>query len=732
MRRVVMVLLLVVGSSAQDDDAALNPDTPPGDRQELIREAVSTPEGAARMAKHLEDPKVHAAIKHQIVEELFDANKAIAHLESITLLLLGDGRLARQVRWMFRRAADDPAVAGGLMKRLQTVVDGTNKRAKDVRVRQATAVGLSLIASVDAVRLIIDLWASAKDPVVKAECQRRVTYIIPAVGTPGAAHDYLTLRSRYTYWDLRDDAQRYLRAEIDRLKHYKKVVLSDVNARECFEFLDGSDAEAKRTVSKRLVELAKQKQFAPLEVNAFADGLLHALEIERNDPDVVASLVSALKVLLNGGKSPLADPKRMERLVAAVRPVAARPDHWATAGLACVELLFVLGGESAANLAPFAGARAAAVRSAAVDKLGSLARQRAELRGYIGGEFARRLVTENDAGVRRRLLFNLIDAPVDEALPSLEKLLVGGKLTPAEVEYGVEVLGKLRSAESLQTLLKLARGGPDERVRLTAVRMGLLARRVSPEENTEILKAIEAMALSDKEPIPIRQGLIKALGDAGGREAYEVLDRIGRIEALREDVGRAKLAIAERLAKNARGLDDLRVAARALHEFAGGEFAALDRLAQTIFKTAAERKLKTEATRLYHARLYATRTDVKRSEVLAIYKDAADNASTDGLSHELRAELCTEYKTLLLKPPAKPTQADLAEAIACLNKLAELAGKNDAEAAVHLLEAAGIAIRLKDRQVAEQLLAQAEKKGAAAERVEALRKAIAALPKKPS
>ena len=83
--------------------------------------------------------------------------------------------------------------------------------------------------------------------------------------------------------------------------------------------------------------------------------------------------------------------------------------------------------------------------------------------------------------------------------------------------------------------------------------------------------------------------------------------------------------------------------------------------------------------------------------------------------------------SILLKEPT--TDDDRKEAIVCLKKLAVLAGTEQVKAIGHLLDAASIAVQMKDRLGADALYEDAKKRGAEEKKLAALRKQIDALPK---
>jgi len=751
MIRVFLVCLFCCGLvAAQEDAKALDPNTPPGERQFLIRTALEAEGGAKRFAGYVGRTGVDPAIKHQIVEELFDApnryrdiKRAARNFEPIVLLLLGTDKnggqqvpslLAGQVARLIQRATWDAGNATDLLEELGRVVNGKHPGEARADLRRAAAIALSLIPHRSAVIAMVTLWGRAKSPAVERECRARVQNVLPA-DNARKAERILRRHPLATYFDLRKLATDELRHEIATLNRYKRDVLEDADAQRCFAVLGSEDDDGRRAVAARLVKLVKEGQLAPYKPGEFTDKLLAVIAREDRQglPDVAGNLITALKGLLNGDKkSPLLQEARFGVLLRTLELFAKKDETWKAAALACVELLGSLPNDTGQPLVAFAGrSPVAAVRSAAVDGLGSLARAGKGLSTFIGSRLAALLISEKDQKVLGRLLFNLKDAPVEAARTPIQALLNGGKLSATDTRYCIQIFGQLSSRESLDTLLALAQKG-EERVRLDAVRLGLLARKNTVEERKEVLLALAKMVLDDKQALALRSGIVKALAATRDRTVYDLLERFSKVEALKQAADDGKLALAERLARDPQEIDDLRVATRALAERIGGDPKRLEALAAAILLAGKKKGYTTGAARYHHAKAQqALRKEIKFEELRRYYKEAVDNAAADSLAPELHVRLCADYKDLLLKHLPKDKQA-LLEVIKCLKRLAALSDKEPSKAAAYLLEAARVATdSLKDRTQADALLAAAEKKGAEQAALAEIRKRIDALPKKP-
>jgi hypothetical protein len=729
MRRTSIVLLALSALlGAQAVDPAIDPNTAPSERQQLQKVLAGTDEGAAQLAAYLRDPAVDPAVKHEIVDVFFGEEKAVKHVDAIIQLLVdGNDKLHKQVARRIKSVVKDPVRALAL---LNLLVD-LGLHHKDGKLRLAAVRALSYFPLRQAVERVVDIWGKDKDESVRAECKRVLKYVL-LTETPAEARAKLKRYEHHTYLDLRDLVIDAVLAENELLKTYKQMVLRSAHAERCFEVLDGEDVSGHRVVAARLQQLAKESQFKPLDADQFTERILGAFAAQRDlgDPQVVTSLLLTLKELTAGGeKSPLRKNERIGKLFKLLRPMVTKGEGWDAAGVASVELLGALGTGAASDLVSFAGSAHDAVRKAAIDKLGRLAREGTDERDFVGRSLAGLLAKEKSPEVRKQLLFNLVSAPVEQARAPVVALLAKGELSTAEVKNCIEILRALESDESLDALLALVKGEREEKLRLFAVAEGLLARKSTPGQLGRILAELSAIASSDKQPDGLRTGIVAALGERGGREAYAVLHTLEDVKDLADASATAKLALAERLVESAKVQEDLKVATRALAERAGGDLAKLEKLALAILAAGKERKIRVGNARYLRAKLYQAREDRAEPEVRRLLREAVEGAQEDMLDSDLQIALCEEFKTLLLM--GKPDQQSLLDAIKCLERLAELlANEQQAKAAGYLLEAATIATdRLKDRVRAEALLKAAEAKGAEAAQVADIRKRVDALPK---
>ena len=280
-------------------------------------------------------------------------------------------------------------------------------------------------------------------------------------------------------------------------------------------------------------------------------------------------------------------------------------------------------------------------------------------------------------------------------------------LTDAELRDCTIVLGKRRTPEAKEALLKAASSHEKLQVRRYALEEGLVPWARVDESIHDQLKAL---ALAEDQSFETKKAVIEALGKRGGRRAEATLRVIeesdGPDSQLRPALREARLQLLKRLA-NGEGAAadapdqkpaDLEAAGRLLEQEVLGDPDAerMEPLAASLVKAsdAAKQPAYTARYRLawFYARLPAAKGN--EAELLKRYEEARLNAAADRLPPALRDAMLKEYRELLLKAPGDKER--VAKAVRCTADLAELAldGKDKGKAASCYLDAAECAYRL--------------------------------------
>jgi len=753
MRRCWFVLLFSALAWGQGVEALidqiLNPETSPSARVRLAEQVAKTPAGAAALAKRGLLASLDAEVVHVVADALFEAGKADEHLESIVALLVSDDAdLRNKILRRIQRAAEaDPQT---LLPPLRDAVLGRSARAsKDPDLRVAAVRALCKVPHRSALEYIVEAWGKDAEQRVKDECKKALAGIL-VVDTHDAARAYLEKHRNDTYFDIVQDTIRQQTKRIRELRRYQEEALRRADAASALNFLVDGDVATRDVISARALQIAKDGEYKEFGAEKYAAAMFDALlfEVKREDrsPVTVANLVATMRVLATGGaKVPF---KEKTELIDALRPLAQSPKSWDKVGTACVDLLKGMGDEAAGALVDFArDFKSSEVRYQAIGGLGSLARQSEQMRTFIGTQLAQLLEREQTPAVRQQILFTLGSAPVEAAHAPIRKLLFpddpGGMvpLTKSELNHCIQVLRGL-GADALNTLLELTRSHPDEDVRLQAARDGLLRRAHEPEEAQRIGALLKELLASKDESRKLRDGIVVALGEHGRRAAYDILLGLAPDGEQAARIAEAKLRLAERIATRKKGeplvREDIQVAVLVLKEAAqGGDPVRLNALAKNLVSAANERKLPVGVARWLRARAYARMPDAKPEELLRLYKEARQKSAADGLNSEAEAEFLLQFRATLEKIPPGPARS--AEMVACSRRLADLALQKEQpqQRARYLLDAAERAVGdLKDRELTSVILRALEGggplEGALATRLDAVRRAFEALPRKGS
>ncbi|MHC4339595.1 MAG: hypothetical protein ACYSX0_05190 [Planctomycetota bacterium] len=732
MRRAVTVLLLLSASVlAQGVEAsigeALRTITDPDRRQFLLKEIIKTPEGEALLSAQGLEPGLDPAVLHAVADAFFDAGKADAHIERICLLLMSENAAVRgKVGGRVEADVRSPERGVALAQLLAAIAE----KSEAVRTRRAAVRMLGRIPHRAALRAVVDTWLRDAKPDVRAECREQLKGVLLARTARQADKALETFEPWETYYDILRWANNEQSRRLAALEGYRNEALKQGNAARAFLEMENGDQRSRGIAAGRLRELAAAGQFEPLEPKEFAGRAYTVFlnERDRNDRTaaILSQLLGTLEELTKGGENPpLWTAIERKGLAQALAPLAAAPKAWDDVGKACVGLLGTIGGGAASTLKAFASVSTSVeVRREAVLGLGELARDRPEDQDYVGRALGDLLMTEKSPRVRKSILYQLGSAPQENAVKPIRGFLFPAdtttavKLTEDELTRCIEILRRIGSEESIAALVETAEKHPDPTVQLLAVRDGLLARTVGPEEEQKIRALLKAIVLSREQALEVRVGVVVLLGEKGGRSAYTVLEALGSDEGLgdeiRKAVAEAKLRLAERLMGKANGEPitprEIEVAVRLLDEaHATGDPQRLEKLAESILARADAGKLPAGNTRFLRARIHARRPDAKAGRKLALYREAAEAAAFDRLSPESETALLLDYLALLKDGTQDKERSKTA--LQCFERLALLAGEDRRKAVGHLLDAAACAAgELSNAVEAERLLKKAERR----------------------
>jgi hypothetical protein len=732
MRRAVTVLLLLSASllaqSVEESvEVALNPTTDPNKRLDMLPEIIKTPEGEALLAARGLEPGLDPEVVHAVVDALFDAGKADAHIERIGLLLMSQSAAVRgKVGGRIEADVRNPERGVALTQLLAAIAE----KSEAPRTRRAAVRALGRIPHRAALGAIVNTWLRDSDPEIREECREQSKGVLLARTARQAAKALETFESWVTYYDILRWANDEQSRQLAELEGYRDEALKQGDAARVLREMGNGDPRSRGIAAGRLRELAAKSQFDPLEPKEFAGRVYTVFLNERDRTDRTAAILSrllgTLEELTKGGeKAPLWTSVKRVDLAEALAPLAAAPKAWDEVGKACVSLLGALGGGAASTLKAFASASTSVeVRREAVLGLGELARSRAQDQDYVGRALGDLLMTEQSPRVRKTILYTLSSAPQENAVKPIRGFLFPAdaatavKLTEDELTRCIEILRQIGSEESVAALVETAEKHADPTVQLLAVREGLLARTVGPEEEKRILALLTAIVLSREQALEVRAGVVTLLGEKGGRSAHAVLDTLGSDEGLddkiRTAVVEAKLRLAERLVGKANGEPitprEIEVAARLLDEAQStGDPQRLEKLAESILAKADGGKIPSGNTRFLRARIHARLPDATPDRKLALYREAAESAAADRLPQESETTLLLEYLALLKEGTQDKNRSRAA--LQCFERLAVLAGEDRRKAVGYILDAAACAAgELNNAVEAERLLKEAEKR----------------------
>jgi hypothetical protein len=766
-RRSILLLLLIgasVAGAAQVFDArldeALNPETAPGKRLELLDQILATEGGAAALAERGLSPKGDPEVVHAVVDALIRSDQHLDHLERICLLLVAeDGMLLRRkVARRLLRAGEHPEKAAALIGRLRDLALGVAADASsNPELRLGAIRVLGRIPQRAAVALVIEAWSREEksaqaDADVIAACREALAHVVPG-RTATDARTYFDQRLSHSYFDLRDEVSNRRLEELQRLRGSYYQSLKAASASAAFDALSQADPLGREHAAERIRTLAASGKTSDLKPEEFAKRAFAAFAEERRRspiPSVAAvRLTEAMADLGKTGKSsPLLKAVGAKEVAVAFDALAREAGAGEAFGLAAVRLLKSIGPEGIAPLFEYARRfrKSSNVRIEAIRALADRAGAGGDNRAMIGAGLAKMLERVEQPAVRRQLLFSLKQAAVPQAFEAIRNLLLppegtDPKLAAIEAKDCIAILQQIATPEALSTLLEVAEKHPDLKVRRDAVIEGLLprAQQANGEEAT-VLDYLRRIVLSKDQDKGLRKDVVAGLADRGGRGVYPLLRALESDAGLEEDLRQAasagKLRLAERLAAPAAGAtasrEDLATATAILgEEVSRGDPARLKKLADRILATGAARKIPTGNARALLAKVCARMPNGKAEEILAAYQDAVDNAKPDGLAQADEIALRLRYRELLLA--GKPDPVKDARAVQESLRLAELTAADKPRSAGYLLDAAQYATeRLKNRPRADEILAQAEKlgpfSGALATRLAEIRAATAELP----
>ncbi|MHC4408560.1 MAG: hypothetical protein ACYS0F_06110, partial [Planctomycetota bacterium] len=672
MRLLISLLLLASFASAQtvDElvDRAMHATTGPKERLETMQELLKREDGDVALAKAGLDPLRDSEVVHMTVEVLLDSGRAGPHMAAICRLLLNAGH-ADKIKERIYRYAEQLSNGRKLVSRLSVLARGSDPAAReDIELQRAAVKALGVVPHRDAVDAIAAVWAVAKEPGIKAECEIQLRGVVLAKNGEDAVA--ILGKRRYATWA--DLIREVSGIQATRAQSWKELAkrfaeghFKQATHEEVFRAFNKGTSLEKGAAAKRARALAESKNYGKnIGASKFAVELVNCLLTEmKSGPtgaaqDLVGALVAMNRDQAFGEKGlPLAAELR-DALVAGAD---GGPDSAAFAGGA-MELLSGMGADAMPVLAEYARRHATtAVRTAAVEALGDIAsRGDAATKNRVGQLLAELLAANPPRAVRGRLLFSLRAAPSAEAVATIAKLLANQKAGQAleriEVIYSMEFLARAPAEEAGALLTRIAEQSENEKTRIDAIEHGLITRLRSGQQPEKVRATLSKLVLDPKQPKNVRLAVLNALGARGALVAAALLGEVASSENLEQEFRRVallqQLNLAERLLKrNGDGQltkDDLVAIARIIGDQPndGAEAGRVLRLAKSAAEKAESLKIPGGLVRTRYAQRLEAKAGSNESELRVAWKDAADNGETDGLSERDRIHALQKFRNL--------------------------------------------------------------------------------------
>lgn len=737
MRRALLFALVLSAVAAAQGveewiDTALDPRTAPEPRLDALKKIAQAKEGLDRLADKGLDARRDPEVVHAVVDTLLKASDYRPYLERMCRLLLVEKHRSKVLR-RFQTVWESD--------RGQPLLDGCIAIARDSTdptLREAAVLALGIIPRRRAAEAIVETGLAAAEEPVRAAA-RAYAQLWFGTATLREAADYLRERKLDSFYDLvraRIEALTGEKAEHERA--YARF-LAKASVTDALDELEKGGAY-RFHAAQRLAKLAEQNGIQdPVEFSRRVfDGVVAELSQDPPDAKVLAQLLAALQSYARDPNGPLWRARKAEEVRDTIQRLAdvpgSGPEHQQLGSIA----VRLLGAIDDKGLALFAFAErfpSGEVRKEAIQQLGQLAQRLKERQQWISVKLVGLLAgTEKEPAFRAQILNLLTQPHVPVATEPDEVLVVRGylekamnpELTDAELRDCALVLGKARTPEAKEALLKAASSHAKPQARRYAVEEALVPWARTDET---IHLELTALALAPDQPLHGRTTVIEALGRKGGRRAEATLRAIEENKAfdppLHPAMKEAKLVLLKRLA-NGEGAaadapdqkaGDLEAAGRILEQEIGGDSTErLESLAGILVKAADAAKVPAGTARYRLAWLYAKlpAERVKETELLRRYEEAATNAAADKLPLDLRATMLLDYRDLLRKDPPVPER--IHEAATCSEELAELAleEKNKEKAARYYLDAAESELSLGNRQRARELVDKATGTGGVA------------------
>jgi len=513
MRRTLFSLLLLAAVAAAQGvdewiEQVLDPRTSPEQRVDALKRVGQSKEGLDKLAEKGLDGRRDTEVVHAVVDTLLKAADYRPYIDRICRLLLVEKHRDKVLRRL--------QVVGEHPERGQPLLDGLGaiaREATDSAMREAAILALGKIPRRAAAQIIVDAGLGATDERVRGAVEAYVRRLFP-VESVKEAKDYLDSHRLDSFWDLVqgriDQLIAVQKEQEERVRDYLRKA-SPADALEVFEEGGGNRVFA----AERLRELAEQN--AVPEPAGFARALVdRALtqELAREPPDakVLAELLGALYPYAKDAASPLwqvKQPKEVRDLIQRLADLPGNgPDH-ERFGRDAVRLLGAIDDEGLAINAFAENFSSVDVRKEALQQLGALAGRLRARQNYVGIKLAGLLAKNKGEPVLRAQILSLLTqnhVPVarePDVVAVLRGFLDKGAtpdLSDAELRDCTFVLGKSRTPEAKEALLKAAAGHRDLKVRRFAVEEALLPwARVDPE----IHEAFKGLALAAERSGPL-------------------------------------------------------------------------------------------------------------------------------------------------------------------------------------------------------------------------------------
>jgi hypothetical protein len=738
-RAIAVLLCLLPAAWAQglqeDINEALDPRTEQARRLELLDRIDKTEGGLNQLAQEGLDGKLDTEVVHAVVGHVFSlkSERYLPHLARICRLLQSEEH-REKVLTRIQRLGEHPENGKKLRDELLRIAKGEDAR-DDPQLRGAAIDALGRVPLRAVLEEIIAL--GLRDAKVRAAALRHVKQL--GFNSLKSARQHLLENQNDSVYDILRKNVAKQRTELGRFRALQLAQLTTATGKDALAAMEDSDVETRLAASTRLKQLADKGEYEDVGAKEFAGQVFDLFVAERLNPDLdgatLANLCATLDVLARGGeKAPLWLAKERAAVVEALQPLAAgdrrlSPTELLSVGSAAVSLLHTAGEPAAPVLAAFARQFGHAdARRGAIQSLGDFARRFESNRDYVGRTLAGMLPTEKDPAVRRQILATLNQrfVPAAAALDPIRGYLQpqtaakAPKLDDTEIRDCIGILGRIGSDPALALLRKVARAHPELRVRRFAVEDGLLPWAARNGKEPVILKDLLDLAVGKEQPLEARRAVIDALGRKGTRNAHATLNVIVQTQGidpgLQAAAVAAKLTLAERLAVPPDGRkitpDDLQTAVRILEEEKGAaDLARIEKLARDILGAGDAAKLPVGTARYRLVTLYLRHPEKEHDKKVlhSLYEGAAAQARADGLPAAEEQALLLSYRTLLLEDDTDGKRVENVEkAIECLVRIAELEqGSDKKKAAILFMDAAELALELKRKTAAGELLNRA-------------------------